>query len=392
MKVEEHRIITKEEAQQMRLETDLRKCTDNYRRAIGIPIVDQVRGSAPWVGTRAAIDLVVMCTFSANSQIFLLEGPQGAGKTRLLEGLSYAIAVDTDGKPVNYALFSVAEETKVRDLLGMELFDKVKNLPFIDWSVVFSGHVIHIDEVTRATTQFSNGLLQLLQKKGATIKGEYKALQPVHIFGMTCNPEGYLGTRPQPLAFWDRLGGCAWIPHLNGNERKELLSKDCYSDPEIGNHVEPVITLGQISAIRDQVRRIVLPERCIEYITRLTTAFDVDSDEFDQLHSRKEAEKTAIVDGKGAKTIWDAAELRKVLPTMGAGLSVRPDLAMVQLLKSWLFCNVDLDDPVAIGQKVTDDVIQYIFRLAAWKRVNIISNRLTKVQLINMVIDRTKKT
>jgi MoxR-like ATPase len=388
MKIEKRRIITDEEAAQMRLETDLFKCVANYRRAIGIPIVDQVRDIAPWVGTRVAIDLAVMSTFSAQSQVFLCEGPQGSGKTRLLETLSYAIALDAGGTPVIYVPISVSEETRLRELGGIQLLNQVTGKMYIEWSDVFKAHVIHVDEATRATTQLSNGLLQLLQKRGQTCKGVFQPLLPVHIFGVTCNPEGYLGTRPQPLAFWDRFGGCAWMPHLNRQEREVLNSEDCYTDPDIGNYVKPVITLEQIKAIRDKVKQIVLPKRCTDYIGWLTTAYDLESGEFDELHNAKIAAEHPIVGSDGEPTVWDAEKLRQVLPPLGAGLSVRPDISIVQLLKSWLFCNVDEPDPRKIGYHVTDQVIQYIYRLAAWKRVNINSTRLSKVDLISLVIER----
>lgn len=203
------------------------------------------------------IDLLITALLAGGS--VLLEDVPGVGKTTLAKAL--AKSLDTQFRRVQFT-----PDLLPTDILGASIYNPRDGSFTFHPGPIFS-HILLADEINRASPRTQSALLEAMSEGQATIEGHRHPLPHPFLVLATQNPVDFHGTYPLPEAQLDRF-----LLHLNMGYPDQKTEVDILFaqalEPPI-DHVEPVLSIADVSQMQAQVREVQVERTVANYIVEI---------------------------------------------------------------------------------------------------------------------------
>ncbi|HMU47058.1 MAG TPA: MoxR family ATPase [Chitinophagaceae bacterium] len=192
----------------------------------------------------------------------LIEGVPGVAKT--LTAKLVAKSIDA-----GFSRIQFTPDLMPSDVLGTPVFNPREASFEFKKGPVFS-NIILVDEINRAPAKTQSALLEIMEERQATIDGKtYQMASPFMVLA-TQNPVEQEGTYRLPEAQLDRFLFKVIVPYPDESEEIAILNQF----HKLGNTtaldtIRPVLTSAQITALRNQIKTLIIEEKLLHFIAKL---------------------------------------------------------------------------------------------------------------------------
>jgi MoxR-like ATPase len=191
----------------------------------------------------------------------LLEGVPGLAKTLTVRTLAETINT-------SFSRIQFTPDLLPADVVGTQIYDQSNGKFSVKKGPIFA-NIILADEINRAPPKVQSALLEAMEERQVTIAGETYELEPPFMVLATQNPVELQGTYPLAEAQLDRFALKLEIGYPTRAQEKAIVSRVAGGNP---TPIEAVGSVEQIMAAREQVTRVHLEEKILDYIVDLTFA------------------------------------------------------------------------------------------------------------------------
>jgi MoxR-like ATPase len=213
------------------------------------------------VGQEEVIELVLIALLSEGH--VLLEGVPGLGKTMIVRALS-------DALHLQFSRIQFTPDLMPADIIGTNMIDQADN----NFNLKFEkgplfANLILADEINRASPKTQSALLEAMQERTVTVRGQkYLLPRPFQVLA-TQNPLEMEGTYPLPEAQIDRFFFKVLVKHPLQNELVEIIDRTVGS---IIPQAKPVLDVSDLGNLQKAVREIVVPSHVTEFAADIILA------------------------------------------------------------------------------------------------------------------------
>jgi MoxR-like ATPase len=191
----------------------------------------------------------------------LIEGVPGVAKT--LTAKLVARSID-----IGFSRIQFTPDLMPSDVLGTPIFNPQQGSFEFKKGPVF-GNIVLIDEINRAPAKTQSALFELMEERQATIDGKTYAMPSPFMVLATQNPIEHEGTYRLPEAQLDRFLFKIIVPYPTETEEVTILSQfHQMGNAPIFEMVKPVLSGTQITALRQQIRTLIIEEKLLQFIAR----------------------------------------------------------------------------------------------------------------------------
>ena len=234
--------------------SELHEAVTNIRAEIGKIIV----------GQQNTIDLLLTAIF-ADGHV-LLEGVPGVAKTLIAKLLAKTIST-------NFSRIQFTPDMMPSDVLGTAVYNpKTTEFDFRK-GPVFS-NIVLIDEINRSPAKTQAALFEVMEERQITNSGTTYQMSFPFLVMATQNPIEQEGTYRLPEAQLDRFLFKIVIKYPTfGEEIKILQGNHERSIGQTNNPVamvQAVMSAEQLQSLRAKVRLVLVEEKILEYIAKIT--------------------------------------------------------------------------------------------------------------------------
>ncbi len=204
----------------------------------------------------------LLVAFFAGGHV-LIESEPGLGKTLLAKAFSAAVGLKS-------ARVQFTPDLMPADITGTNIFiDDASGRRRFEFrrGPVFT-HVLHADEITRATPKTQSALLEAMQERRVTAGGKTRQLDQPFFVIATQAPEGSHGTYPLPEAQIDRFL-LKLVLNYPDDETLRRIGRRSVARDELG---EAVVSLDEINAMLSLVRQVRLTPEAAEQASKAVLA------------------------------------------------------------------------------------------------------------------------
>jgi MoxR-like ATPase len=228
--------------------TDLKQAIDNIKQEIGRIVV----------GQQATIEYI-LAALLADGHI-LLEGVPGVAKTLLAKVVAKTVDVD-------FGRIQFTPDLMPSDVLGTSLYN-TKNSEFEFKRGPVFANIVLVDEVNRAPAKTQSALFEVMEERQVTVDGTTYPMREPFLIIATQNPVEHEGTYRLPEAQLDRFIFKLQIGYPTAADEMHILEghHQRRSLNEAVGALESVISVNQLSALREKVRQVHVEEKLMEYI------------------------------------------------------------------------------------------------------------------------------
>lgn len=193
----------------------------------------------------------------------LIEGVPGVAKTLTAKLVAKSLSV-------HFSRIQFTPDLMPSDVLGTPVFNPRDATFEFKRGPLFS-NIVLIDEINRAPAKTQAALFEVMEEKQITVDGRTYPMQPPFMVLATQNPIEQEGTYRLPEAQLDRFLFKIVVPYPNEPEEFEILKQFHYmGNTDVMTVVESVLSAQQIIDVRKQVKTIVIEEKLLEFIAKLT--------------------------------------------------------------------------------------------------------------------------
>lgn len=189
----------------------------------------------------------------------LLEDVPGTGKTVLMKALAKSI----DGQ---YRRIQCNPDLLPTDITGVAIYHpKLEKFVFRPGPVMTN--ILLTDEINRATTKTQAALLEAMEEHHVTVDGESYELPEPFMLLATQNPIDFEGTYSLPEAQLDRFMLKFSMGYPAKDTEKLMIAEQATGHPL--DRLQPVLTIEQVIAMRETVKKVHLDEAIIDYVVNI---------------------------------------------------------------------------------------------------------------------------
>jgi MoxR-like ATPase len=212
------------------------------------------------VGQHQTIDLLI-AGILADGHI-LIEGVPGVAKT--LSAKLMAKAIDAQ-----YSRIQFTPDLMPSDILGTSVFNP-KTTEFEFKKGPIFGNIILIDEINRAPAKTQSALFEVMEERQVTIDGQSFQMREPFIVLATQNPVEQEGTYRLPEAQLDRFIFKVEIKYPTLEEEIAIITQQHQQKTtDQLNHIKPVLSIADITALRQQVKNLHVEPKILEFVAKL---------------------------------------------------------------------------------------------------------------------------
>ncbi len=229
---------------------DLQQAVADVRTEIGRIIVGQDR----------IVDLMI-CALLADGHV-LLEGVPGVAKTLTAKLLARTVSV-------GFSRIQFTPDLMPSDVTGTSVFN-VKSQEFEFHRGPIFSNIVLIDEINRAPAKTQSALFEAMEERQVTIDGHTYILDRPFLVVATQNPVEQEGTYRLPEAQLDRFLFKLEIDYPSLEHETRIIS-DFHNRKNVIdlNSVKPVLSAGQLQALREKVFGLHVEPNLIHYIAQI---------------------------------------------------------------------------------------------------------------------------
>lgn len=213
------------------------------------------------VGQDEMVQLIVAALL-ADGHV-LIEGVPGVAKTLTAKLVARSLAV-------HFSRIQFTPDLMPSDVLGTPVFNPQEAQFTFKRGPVFS-NIVLIDEINRAPAKTQSALFEIMEERQVTMDGKTYTMQAPFMVLATQNPIEQEGTYRLPEAQLDRFLFKIVVPYPSEAEEFEILSQfHQLGNTDVVASIEPVLRADQIIAIRKQVKNLIIDEKLLQFIAKLT--------------------------------------------------------------------------------------------------------------------------
>jgi len=158
------------------------------------------------------------------------------------------------------------------DVLGTNIFNPGTGRFEFKRGPVFS-NIVLIDEINRAPAKTQAALFEVMQEQQVTMDGITHVMSNPFMVIATQNPIEQEGTYRLPEAQLDRFLFKIIVPYPNEAEEVNILQRfHQLTEDNVLDVVEPVISDEQVIHLRQLIKSIVVEEKLIQFIAKISIA------------------------------------------------------------------------------------------------------------------------
>ncbi|MET0027923.1 MAG: MoxR family ATPase [Candidatus Thiodiazotropha sp.] len=192
----------------------------------------------------------------------LLEDLPGLGKTTLAKTLAKSL-------DMGFKRIQCTPDLLPADITGVSLFDqKAQAFRFLPGPIFTN--ILLADEINRTSPRTQSALLEAMAERTVSVDRKTRKLPATFLVIATQNPIEFSGTFPLPEAQLDRFFMRLSLGYPLAEEESRILKMHRESDPL--EPITPVIDEAQLLGLQQQVTRIHLEQKLVDYITALVHA------------------------------------------------------------------------------------------------------------------------
>lgn len=191
----------------------------------------------------------------------LIEGVPGVAKTLTAKLVARSLSI-------GFSRVQFTPDLMPSDVLGTPVFNPQLGSFDFKKGPVFS-NVILIDEINRAPAKTQSALFELMEERQVTVDGRTYIMPSPFMVLATQNPIEHEGTYRLPEAQLDRFLFKILVPYPSESEEFEILSQfHQMGNAQVNDMIQPVLSGEQISALRQQIRTLIIDEKLLQFIAR----------------------------------------------------------------------------------------------------------------------------
>lgn len=207
---------------------------------------------------------LIMVAILANGHV-LIEGVPGVAKT--LTARLVAKCLQT-----GFSRIQFTPDLMPSDVLGTSIFNPGTGKFEFKRGPVFS-NVVLIDEINRAPAKTQAALFEVMQEQQVTMDGITHVMNNPFMVIATQNPIEQEGTYRLPEAQLDRFLFKIIVPYPTEAEEINILQRfNELTEENVVNIVQPVISDEQVIQLRQLIKNIVVEEKLIQFIAKISVA------------------------------------------------------------------------------------------------------------------------
>ncbi|RMH16865.1 MAG: MoxR family ATPase [Acidobacteria bacterium] len=192
----------------------------------------------------------------------LIEDVPGVGKTTLAQAVAKAVGL-------SFQRIQFTSDLLPSDIIGISVYDQEgHDFRFVPGPLF--ANVVLADEINRATPKTQSALLEAMSERKVSVERQRYALPQPFLVLATQNPLEYLGTFPLPESQLDRFLMALEMGYPPHEEEKQLLISGGVE--QLLETIEPALSAAELIALQQQVRRVTVTEKLVEYILALAQA------------------------------------------------------------------------------------------------------------------------
>lgn len=193
----------------------------------------------------------------------LIEGVPGVAKTLTAKLVARSLSV-------NFSRIQFTPDLMPSDVLGTPVFNPKEATFEFKRGPLFS-NIVLIDEINRAPAKTQAALFEVMEEKQITVDGRTYPMQAPFMVLATQNPIEQEGTYRLPEAQLDRFLFKIVVPYPNESEEFEILSQfHNMGNTDALSAINSVLQGEQIVQLRRQVKTILMEEKLLQFIAKLT--------------------------------------------------------------------------------------------------------------------------
>lgn len=230
--------------------TQLNDAVNDIKRALGNVIV----------GQQQMIDLLIAGILAEGH--ILIEGVPGVAKTLTAKLLAKCI----DAK---FSRIQFTPDLMPSDVLGTSVFNPRESTFSFKRGPVF-GNIVLVDEINRAPAKTQAALFEVMEERQVTMDGTTYAMDEPFVVLATQNPVEHEGTYRLPEAQLDRFLFKIEVKYPSLEEETAILMQQHQqkSQQQVAE-IKPVLTVEQITELRNVVRNLYVEPKVIEFVARI---------------------------------------------------------------------------------------------------------------------------
>jgi MoxR-like ATPase len=207
---------------------------------------------------------LIMVAILANGHV-LIEGVPGVAKT--LTARLVAKCLKT-----GFSRIQFTPDLMPSDVLGTSIFNPGTGAFEFKRGPVFS-NIVLIDEINRAPAKTQAALFEVMQEQQVTMDGITHVMNNPFMVIATQNPIEQEGTYRLPEAQLDRFLFKIIVPYPSEAEEINILQRfHQLTEDNVLNIVQPVISDEQVIHLRQLIKNIVVEEKLIQFIAKISVA------------------------------------------------------------------------------------------------------------------------
>ncbi|MFL5789667.1 MAG: AAA family ATPase [Flavisolibacter sp.] len=193
----------------------------------------------------------------------LIEGVPGVAKT--LTAKLVAKSLD-----VHFSRIQFTPDLMPSDVLGTPVFNPKEAVFDFKKGPIFS-NIVLIDEINRAPAKTQSALFEVMEERQITVDGKTYIMEAPFMVLATQNPIEQEGTYRLPEAQLDRFLFKILVPYPNENEEFDILNYfHQLGNQNVLSKINAVLQSSRLMKIRAQVKDLVIEEKLLMFIAKLT--------------------------------------------------------------------------------------------------------------------------
>jgi len=207
---------------------------------------------------------LIMVAILANGHV-LIEGVPGVAKTLTAKLVAKCLKT-------GFSRIQFTPDLMPSDVLGTNIFNPGTGSFEFKRGPVFS-NIVLIDEINRAPAKTQAALFEVMQEQQVTMDGVTHLMSNPFMVMATQNPIEHEGTYRLPEAQLDRFLFKIIVPYPTEAEEISILQRfHQFTEDNVLNIIEPVISDEQVVHLRQLIKNIVVEEKLIQFIAKISVA------------------------------------------------------------------------------------------------------------------------
>jgi MoxR-like ATPase len=209
------------------------------------------------IGKEQEVRVALACLLARGH--LLIEDLPGMGKTTLANAMARVLGLE-------FNRIQFTSDLLPADIVGVSVYDKSAAAFCFHPGPVFC-QLLLADEINRTTPKTQSALLEAMAEGQVTVEGQTRKLPRPFFVVATQNPIQHSGTFPLPESQLDRFLMRVSLGYPDLASEKRILTG---GDPRARlGELEPLISIGELLALQDEVDAVSVAEPVVDYLQRL---------------------------------------------------------------------------------------------------------------------------